>query len=129
MVNIWLTARKRDRVDGEENMDAATRGGKQPSRAQRAWLARGLEQAGGKLPLFDAHGRPIDPRTIRACIAHGWAEKWFDNPLKRDWLVCRLTARGRGVARASPADFAQLIRNSSNVIVLPTKNRPIQPAP
>ena len=27
-----------------------------PSQAQGAWLRRGLEQAGGKLPLFDEQG-------------------------------------------------------------------------
>jgi hypothetical protein len=71
---------------------------KQPSGAQRAWLARGLDQPGGKLPLFDRHGQAIDPRTIRSCIEQGWAEPWFDNPLKQDWLVCKLTATGRALA-------------------------------
>ena len=33
--------------------------------------------------------------TIRACIDHGWAEPWFTNPLKPDWLVCKLTDAGR----------------------------------
>jgi hypothetical protein len=32
---------------------------------------------------------------VRACIAHGWAEPWFGNPLKPDWLVCKLTEKGR----------------------------------
>ena len=69
-----------------------------PTEAQRRWLARGLDQPGGKLPMFDVDGQRVPERTIRACIAHGWAEKWFDNPLKRDWLVCRLTHLGRAVA-------------------------------
>ena len=69
-----------------------------PTVAQRRGLARGLDQPGGKLPLFDADGQRIAERTIRSCIAHGWAEPWFDNPLKRDWLVCRLTKLGRAVA-------------------------------
>ena len=66
-----------------------------PSATQKAWLARGLEQPGGKLPLFDEHGQRYSERTIRACLAKGWAEPWFDNPLKPDWLVCRLTEQGR----------------------------------
>jgi hypothetical protein len=37
----------------------------------------------------------VDARTIRACIEQGWAEQWFANPLKPDWLVCRLTPEGR----------------------------------
>jgi hypothetical protein len=68
-----------------------------PSARQMAWLARGLTQPGGKLPLFDELGQRVSPRTIRSCIARGWAEHWFDNPLKPDWLVCRLTAAGRAV--------------------------------
>ena len=66
-----------------------------PSPAQQAWLLRGLGQPGGKLPLFDREGQPISPRTIKSCIARGWAEPWFANPIKPDWLVCRLTAAGR----------------------------------
>jgi hypothetical protein len=66
-----------------------------PSGPQRAWLRRGLEQPGGKLPLFDRNGRRISERTIRSCIEQGWAEPWFDNPIKPDWLVCKLTDTGR----------------------------------
>jgi hypothetical protein len=66
-----------------------------PSPAQRAWLKRGLDQPGGKLPLFDLDGQQIDLRTIQACVQQGWAAPWFDNPIKPDWLVCRLTEAGR----------------------------------
>ena len=69
-----------------------------PTDVQKAWLVRGLTQPGGKLPLFDDAGKRIDTRTIRACIDQGWAEPWFANPLKPDWLVCRLTDSGRAVA-------------------------------
>ncbi|MFO1188691.1 MAG: hypothetical protein U1E97_03650 [Alphaproteobacteria bacterium] len=68
-----------------------------PSPAQRAWLQRGMDQPGGKLSLFDADGQRMNARTIRACIAAGWAEPWFHNPLKPDWLVCRLTPAGRAL--------------------------------
>jgi len=68
-----------------------------PTTAQHDWLARGLDQTGGKLPLFDDHGKRIDPRTIRTCIEQGWAEPWFANPLKPDWLVCKLMPLGREV--------------------------------
>jgi len=74
-----------------------------PSFIQRSWLRRGLEQPGGKLPLFDEFGQQVDPRTIRSCIEQGWAEPWFSNPLKPDWLVCKLTPQGRTVAaKAKP---------------------------
>jgi hypothetical protein len=66
-----------------------------PNDAQRRYLSRGLEQAGGKLPLFDEYGQHFHPALVRACIAHGWAEPWFGNPLKPDWLVCKLTDEGR----------------------------------
>ena len=70
-----------------------------PTTQQRQWLLCGLDQPGGKLPLFDRYGQSINPRTIRACIDHGWAEPWFTNPLKPDWLVCKLTSAGRTVAK------------------------------
>ncbi len=68
-----------------------------PSPVQKRWLERGLDQAGGKLPLFDEEGREIDPRTIKSCIRQGWAEPWVANPIKPDWLVCRLTQVGRTI--------------------------------
>jgi hypothetical protein len=69
-----------------------------PSKAQQAWLRRGLNQPGGKLPLFDKHGQAVCPRLVRTCVERGWAEPWFSNPLKPDWLVCKLTETGRGIA-------------------------------
>jgi hypothetical protein len=68
-----------------------------PTAAQRAWLVRGLEQPGGKLPLFDRDGQRVSPRTVKTCLEHGWAEPWFSNPLKPDWLVCKLTVAGRSI--------------------------------
>jgi hypothetical protein len=65
-----------------------------PSAAQRRYLVRGVGEPGGKLPLFDESGREIPHRTIETCIAHGWAEAWIRNPVRPDWLVCRLTAQG-----------------------------------
>ncbi|MBM3545395.1 MAG: hypothetical protein FJX54_00465 [Alphaproteobacteria bacterium] len=69
-----------------------------------AWLKRGLDQPGGKLPLFDIDGQRINPRTIKTCIEQGWAEPWFDNPIKPDWLVCKLTEAGRATAIAGHID-------------------------
>ncbi|SBV94792.1 conserved hypothetical protein [uncultured Alphaproteobacteria bacterium] len=66
-----------------------------PTPAQIKWLHRGLSQAGGKLPLFDETGRRVSGRMVRTCIARGWAEPWFANPLMPNWLVCRLTEDGR----------------------------------
>jgi len=68
-----------------------------PSAAQRRYLERGVNQPGGKLPLFDDDGKEFDARTIRACIRAGWAEPWFANRMKPDWLVCKLTDKGRDV--------------------------------
>jgi hypothetical protein len=74
-----------------------------PSEPQRRYLERGLEEPGGKLPLFDRAGREVPKKTIEACIAHGWAEPWIRNPIKPDWLVCRLTAEGfRALGRTPP---------------------------
>jgi hypothetical protein len=63
--------------------------------AERAWLARGLAQPGGKLPLFDRDGQQVSAALVRKCLEHGWVEPWFTNPLKPDWLVCKLTDAGR----------------------------------
>ncbi len=65
-----------------------------PSEAQRRYLQRGLGEPGGKLPLFDPDGQEIARKTIQSCIAHGWAEPWIHNPIKPDWLVCKLTTAG-----------------------------------
>ncbi|MGE0152823.1 MAG: hypothetical protein AB7R90_09400 [Reyranellaceae bacterium] len=69
-----------------------------PSLAQIVYLRRGLAQAGGKLPLFDLDGQRVDDEIVRACIEAGWAEPWFANKLKPDWLVCKLTEAGRAAA-------------------------------
>ena len=68
---------------------------------QKRWLHKGLGQPGGKLPLFDDNGKEIPARTIRACIDAGWAEPWFSNPIKPDWLVCKLTPAAIEVLSAS----------------------------
>lgn len=81
-------------------INAATATANHPTDIQLAWLKRGLNQPGGKLPLFDEWGQKVSERTIRSCIDHGWAEPWFTNPLKPDWLVCKLTDIGRGLAKA-----------------------------
>ena len=69
-----------------------------PTTIQKKWLLRGLEQPGGKLPLFDEDGQRFSEQTVRSCIEKGWAEPWFSNPLKPDWLGCKLTHLGRVVA-------------------------------
>ncbi len=78
-------------ADAENTVLEATLKAGKLTAAQKRWLQKGLGQAGGKLPLFDDNGREIPARTIRACIDAGWAEPWFSNPIKPDWLVCKLT--------------------------------------
>lgn len=79
---------------GQDDVPAAAEHHPRPSEAQRRYLERGLSEPGGKLPLFDREGREVPRKTIEACITHGWAEPWFANPIKPDWLVCKLTAEG-----------------------------------
>lgn len=59
------------------------------------YLRRGLGQPGGKLPLFDLDGQAIAPDVVQGCLDKGWAEPWFNNPMKPGWLVCKLTEAGR----------------------------------
>tara|TARA_B100000676_G_scaffold297349_1_gene338909 strand:+ start:219 stop:491 length:273 start_codon:yes stop_codon:yes gene_type:complete len=66
-----------------------------PTPSQLSWLRNGLDQPGGKLPLFDNTGQRVNSRTVKSCLAQGWAEPWFANPIKPDWLVCKLTKEGR----------------------------------
>ncbi|MDP2378169.1 hypothetical protein [Reyranella sp.] len=71
-----------------------------PALVEMLYLRRGLTQAGGKLPLFDLDGQNVDAVIVQRCVDRGWAEPWFNNPLKPDWLVCKLTEAGRRVAEA-----------------------------
>jgi hypothetical protein len=75
-----------------------------PTEPQRRYLERGLTQPGGKLPLFDADGREVPVRTIQSCIAHGWAEPWIHNPIRPEWMVCKLTPKGYAVLGRAPQD-------------------------
>lgn len=109
---------KADRVPNQEKTKQDRRGGNKaavnkcgkdlfrgaysqimPSAAQLRYLRRGLREPGGKLPIFDRDGRAVNRRVVESCIMHGWAEAWFRNPIKPDWLVCRLTSEGFRIAR------------------------------
>lgn len=70
------------------------------STAQKRYLQRGMDEPGGKLPLFDQEGQRVKDQTINACIKNGWCEPWYHNPVKPDWLVCKLTDKGRSVLKA-----------------------------
>jgi hypothetical protein len=84
-----------------------------PTEPQRRYLARGLSEPGGKLPLFDRDGRQVPRKTVEACVAHGWAVSWCANPIKPDWLVCKLTAAGyRALGAAPKTDAAPPARRS-----------------
>lgn len=66
-----------------------------PTLPQRRWLELGLRQPGGKLPIFDRNGQRVSARTVSACIKAGWAQPWQRNPIRPNWLVCKLTNEGR----------------------------------
>lgn len=82
-------------------MDAKLPKAQRLSLAQRKWLNRGLTQPGGKLPLFDENGKKISPQVVKKCVEAGWAEPWFSNQLKPNWLVCKLTPDGRSILNQS----------------------------
>ena len=87
-----------------------------PSSVQTAYLRCGLNQPGGKLPLFDHQGQRYSQQTIRSCIDRGWVEPWFLNPTKPDWLVCKLTEAGR--AALAQARARAQVRGRDNVVAL-----------
>ncbi len=72
--------------------------GELPALTDMLYLRRGLSQPGGKLPLFDLDGQIVNVKIVRRCLDRGWAEPWFSNPLKPDWVVCKLTELGRRLA-------------------------------
>ncbi len=74
-----------------------------PTEREVSYLRRGLQQPGGKLPLFDLDGQEFEPALIRRCVERGWAMPWFSNPLKPDWLVCKLTPSGRAAVEQALA--------------------------
>ena len=99
------TTREETAVDAAEASKAHRNTAEvRPTEAQKRYLERGLAQPGGKLPLFDAEGREIPRKTIESCLARGWAAPWFDNPLKADWLVCKLTPEGYAVLNRAKGD-------------------------
>ncbi|MEQ8321661.1 MAG: hypothetical protein RH946_15455 [Rhodospirillales bacterium] len=99
MSNAKLSVSASDDAETDKETDKR---GPQPNQTQLKWLQRGLDQPGGKLPLFDRIGQKVSEQTVRSCIRHGWAEPWFNNPIKPDWLVCRLTDSGRSIASDAP---------------------------
>lgn len=61
------------------------------------WLQSGLSHKDGRLALFDGTGQRVSPAVQRTAIQNGWAEGWFANPMRPNWMVCRLTPLGRQV--------------------------------
>ncbi|ALK08753.1 hypothetical protein [Blastochloris viridis] len=97
-----MMPRRHSDSDEQEQEVPAHGSAAQPSEAQRRYLARGLAEPGGKLPLFDDVGREVPLKTIEACVKHGWAERWTANPVKPDWVVCKLTPAGYRALGAEP---------------------------
>jgi hypothetical protein len=85
-----------------------------PTRLELTYLQLGLNQPGRKLPLFDSLGQPFPSDLIKVCIARGWAQRWFANPLAPEWLVCRLTDRGVALAAGAAPDDA-VVDNASSL--------------
>lgn len=98
-----MASRPRLAVDNTASSNEGGSKSGRPTAAQLSWLRRGLDQAGGKLPLFDGNGQRVKERTVRACVEKGWAEPWFNNPIKPDWLVCKLTEAGRQLVQGGVA--------------------------
>ena len=98
-----MSSKPRLAVDNtSRTVEQGNRRAPRPTAVQLSWLRRGLGQAGGKLPLFDGDGKRVGERTVRACIEQGWAKPWFSNPIKPDWLICKLTETGRRFAENRP---------------------------
>ena len=61
---------------------------------ERDYLRMGINQPGGKLPLFDGQGQEINLSVIKACVNKGLAEQWFcllyTSPSPRDATLSRM---------------------------------------
>jgi hypothetical protein len=101
---LYFSGRNSAVVSPDSNHDNAAP--LRPTEPQRRYLERGLMQPGGKLPLFDRDGREVPPRTIQSCVAHGWAEPWIHNPIRPEWQVCKLTAKGYAALGHEAGDSA-----------------------
>lgn len=91
-----------------------------PTDEQRRWLGTGLQQPGGKLPLYDEKGLRIPAALIAACVQAGWAAPWAINPTRTDNQICRLTEAGRQVLQKEKegvirVDFSMWRRDSGEV--------------
>jgi hypothetical protein len=95
------TPRRLTTTQGAHPLNDNEPAGDAPTLAELFYLRRGLDQPGGKLPLFDLDGQAVAGSLVRRCLDRGWAEPWFNNPLKPDWLVCKLTPTGRRLATVS----------------------------
>lgn len=105
---------------------AATPPRRSASPAQLVWLRRGLDQPGGKLPLFDDAGQRVTAATVKSCVKAGWAEPWFNNPLKPDWEICRLTEAGRAMlaeVTVVKVDFSRKRRAATTASAKPETGR------
>jgi hypothetical protein len=49
-------------------------------------------------------GARFRAKSSNHALTYGWAEPWFDNPLKADWLVCKLTLDGYQALNRAPGD-------------------------
>ena len=67
----------------------------------RNWLNGGLNRTDGRLAIFDTFGEPVNKAVIKTAIASGYAEPWFSSPMRPQWTVCRLTAKGRAAVSSS----------------------------
>ncbi len=63
--------------------------------AMRQWLQGGLDREDGRLAIFDMFGEPVNKSVIKSAIASGLAEPWFSSPMRPQWMVCRITPKGR----------------------------------
>jgi len=67
----------------------------------RNWLEAGSQRTDGRLAMFDQFGEPVSKGVIKTAIASGLAEPWFSSPMRPQWMVCRITQKGREALRGS----------------------------
>ena len=49
-------------------------------------------------------GQKVSEKTVKSCLEKGWVEPWFNNALKPNWLICKLTEVGKKIALSELVD-------------------------
>jgi hypothetical protein len=91
-----------------------------PTQEELRWMRRGLNQPGGKIPVFDESDTPVDPKIVLRCLEQQWVEPWVGNQKNPNnlYMACRLSPLGRRLCTSEP----QVVRPDQKVTYVEDEN-------